>query len=253
MGFEGIPIFLQLSDSFSSLISNAGVLAKTILAILAVLSVVSWTIIVEKYRFFRRAAKDSVSFRKVFDSNRSLGELAGTEERYPASAEARLIASTWKELGANELVNVTFLDKYLDSEVASLVAEWESYLIFLATTATVSPFLGLLGTVWGIMSSFLSMGVRGSASLYVVGPGIAEALITTIFGLGAAIPAVVGYNYILRVIRRKEDQLSAFSARFRNRLVERDFSELGRNPAARVTAAGDPLKVAHEGGERDEA
>lgn len=251
MGFEGIPIFLQLSDSFSSLISNAGVLAKTILAILAVLSVVSWTIIVEKYRFFRRASRDRASFKKVFDSNRSLGELAeAAEERFPSSAEAQLVASTWKELGTNELVNVTFLDKYLDSEASSLVAEWESYLIFLATTATVSPFLGLLGTVWGIMSSFLSMGVRGSASLYVVGPGIAEALITTIFGLGAAIPAVVGYNYILRVIRRKEERLNAFSARFRNRLVERDFSELARDPAG---AGGDSLKVVHEGEERDEA
>jgi biopolymer transport protein TolQ len=251
MGLEGIPIFLQLSDSISSLISNAGVLAKTILAILAVLSVVSWTIIVEKYRFFRRAARDSASFRKVFDSKRSLGELSDAEEHYPGSAEAQLVASTWKELGTNELVNVTFLDKYLDSEATTIVAEWESYLIFLATTATVSPFLGLLGTVWGIMSSFLSMGVRGSASLYVVGPGIAEALITTIFGLGAAIPAVVGYNYILRVIRRNEDRLSAFSARFRNRLVERDFSELAREPSTK--APGEPIKVINEGGKRDEA
>jgi biopolymer transport protein TolQ len=256
MGFEGIPIFLQLSDSFSSLISNAGVLAKTILAILAVLSVVSWTIIVEKYRFFRRAARDSASFKKVFDTTRSLGELAGARERFPDSSEAQLISSTWKELGSNELANVAYLDKYLDSEATSLVAEWESYLIFLATTATVSPFLGLLGTVWGIMSSFLSMGVRGSASLYVVGPGIAEALITTIFGLGAAIPAVVGYNYILRVIRRKEDQLGAFSAKFRNRLIERDFSELSESMQSAGTGGVDvrkPLKVTNERDDRDEA
>jgi biopolymer transport protein TolQ len=82
------------------------------------------------------------------------------------------------------------------------------------------------------MSSFLSMGVRGSANLYVVGPGIAEALITTIFGLGAAIPAVVGYNYLLRVIRRKEDTLSMFSARLRSRLI------VERQPAERTVRQG---------------
>lgn len=242
MGFEGIPLFLQLSDSFSSLISNAGLLAKSILAILAVLSVVSWTIIVEKFRFFRRSGRESEEFQKRFDTTRSLRELSGESKRISDCPEARLVASTWKELGSNNLVNVTFLDTFLGSEISSLVSEWESYLIFLATTATVSPFLGLLGTVWGIMSSFLSMGVRGSASLYVVGPGIAEALITTIFGLGAAIPAVVGYNYILRVIRRKEDRLAAFSARFRNRLVERDFIELERGREGAVDSAT-PLAV----------
>jgi len=252
MGFEGIPIFLQLSDSFSSLISNAGVLAKSILAILAVLSVVSWTVMVEKFRLFRRSRRESEDFRKRFDAGRSLGELSGESKRLSDCPEAKLVASTWKEMGTNDLINVSFLDRYLDSEIASLVAEWESYLIFLATTATVSPFLGLLGTVWGIMSSFLSMGVRGSASLYVVGPGIAEALITTIFGLGAAIPAVVGYNYILRVIRRKEDRLTAFSARFRNRIVEKDFIELERGREG-AGEAGTPLTVSSEREARHEA
>jgi len=252
MGLEGVPIFLQLSDSFSSLISNAGVLAKSILAILAVLSVVSWTIIVEKFRFFRRSGRESEDFRKRFDTVRSLGELSGETEKLPDCPEARLVASTWKEMGPNGLVNVSFLDTFLGSEISSFVSEWESYLIFLATTATVSPFLGLLGTVWGIMSSFLSMGVRGSASLYVVGPGIAEALITTIFGLGAAIPAVVGYNYILRVIRRREDRLAAFSARFRNRLVERDFVELERGRRG-AGSSGTPLTVSARKEARHEA
>ncbi len=252
MGLEGVPIFLQLSDSFSSLISNAGVLAKSILAVLAVLSVVSWTIIVEKFRLFRRMGRESEDYRKRFDAARSLGDLSGESKRLPDCPEAKLVASTWKEIGSNNLVNVSFLDTFLGSEISSLVSEWESYLIFLATTATVSPFLGLLGTVWGIMSSFLSMGVRGSASLYVVGPGIAEALITTIFGLGAAIPAVVGYNYILRVIRRKEDRLTAFSARFRNRLVERDFTELERG-RERTASQGAPLTVSTDKGAGHEA
>lgn len=226
MGIEGVPIFLQMSESFSELVANAGVLAKSILAILLVLSVVSWTIMVEKFRFFKRSNRESVRFLGLFRNERSILQLARRAEKLAASPEARMVASVSGEIKKGEVKSVSFLDKFLDSEITAIVSEWESYLIFLATTATISPFLGLLGTVWGIMSSFLSMGVRGSASLYVVGPGIAEALITTIFGLGAAIPAVVGYNYIIRVIRRKEDHLSSFAARLRNRIIEREFTEL---------------------------
>ena len=89
----------------------------------------------------------------------------------------------------------------------------ERMLIFLSTTAAAAPFLGLLGTVWGIMSSFLSMGAEGAASLDVVGPGIAEALVTTIAGLGAAIPALIGYNLLLRNVHRKETLVDLFISR----------------------------------------
>jgi biopolymer transport protein TolQ len=93
------------------------------------------------------------------------------------------------------------------------LSEMEKHLIFLATTAAVAPFFGLLGTVWGIMSSFLSMGVQGTASLEVVGPGIAEALVTTIAGLAAAIPALIGYNLLGRHLRRQETRTDLFIAR----------------------------------------
>lgn len=220
MGFEGAPIFLQVADSISGLIASTGTLAKTILIILVVLSVVSWTIMVEKFRFFRRSSQQSRRFLASFKGNNSLEELGNDAATLPECPEAQLVSSVVKEVKGWELKKRSFLDEFLDSSMTRIVSEWESYLVFLATTATISPFLGLLGTVWGIMSSFLSMGVRGSANLYVVGPGIAEALITTIFGLGAAIPAVVGYNYILRVIRRREDDLSIFAARLRGRILE---------------------------------
>jgi len=221
MGFEGVPIFLQVSDSFSGLIAHTGALAKTILVILVVLSVVSWTIMVEKFRFFRRSKRQGAHFISLFNETKHLTGLDHGLERLPDSAEAQLVSAVVNEGNADELRDPNVIEKYLDSTITRIVSDWESYLVFLATTATISPFLGLLGTVWGIMSSFLSMGVRGSANLYVVGPGIAEALITTIFGLGAAIPAVVGYNYLLRVIRRKEDELLVFAARLRGRLLER--------------------------------
>lgn len=226
MGPLGIPVFLQLGESFSDLVFNAGILAKSILIILLVLSVVSWTIMVEKARFFRRQSQQSKKFIELYGRERSLSELARSSRAVPDSPEANLVASVHSEIEQGEMGSFSFLDKFLESRIITIISDWESYLIFLATTASVSPFLGLLGTVWGIMSSFLSMGVRGSANLYVVGPGIAEALITTIFGLGAAIPAVVGYNYILRVIRRREDQVESFAVRFRSHLLEQRFNDV---------------------------
>jgi biopolymer transport protein TolQ len=226
MGFEGVPVFLQLSGSLTDLIANTGDLAKTILAVLLILSVVSWTIMFEKIRYFRRASKQSAAFRPVFEQNDSLGEIIAKAEGLPECPEAALVRKVGKGLATGDFKDLASLDRYMDAAMASIISEWESYVIFLSTTATVSPFLGLLGTVWGIMSSFLSMGVRGSANLYVIGPGIADALITTIFGLGAAIPAVVGYNYVLRILRRREDDLSSFSVRFRARIIEGRYQEL---------------------------
>lgn len=226
MGFAGIPVFLQIAHSITELIAQSGTLAKTILVILLVLSVVSWTIMVEKFRYFRRAARQSAHFRRVFEEERSLSILVEKAARFPESPDAVIVSSVGGEISRGEIGTLgEHVDGYLDASMGSVVSDWESYLIFLSTTATVSPFLGLLGTVWGIMSSFLSMGLRGSANLYVVGPGIADALITTVFGLGAAIPAVIGYNYILRLIRRREEETGAFLVRFRTRLLEGRYAE----------------------------
>ncbi|MDZ7859533.1 MAG: MotA/TolQ/ExbB proton channel family protein [Candidatus Krumholzibacteriota bacterium] len=229
MGFEGMPIFLQIAENFVELISRAGVLAKLVLALLLILSVVSWTIIVEKIRYFRRSSKEGGEFIKLFKDELSLRALIEKAKKYPASCEAQLVLSIGNEITSGELESLKSLDSFLEARIDSIIAGWESYLIFLSTTATISPFLGLLGTVWGIMRSFISMGARGSADLYVVGPGIAEALITTIFGLGAAIPAVIGYNYMVRLIRRKEDDLTSFMVLFRSRLTEGKYGELRKD------------------------
>ena len=224
MGFTGLPVFLQVAESFTELIAGSGMLAKTILVLLLVLSVVSWTIMVEKIRYFRRSAKQSADFIPIFEKELSLSSLADRAAGYPDSPEAAMVVMVKGEIDSGELRDMEHLDGFLDAAMDEVVAEWESYLIFLSTTATVSPFLGLLGTVWGIMSAFLSMGARGSASLYVVAPGIADALITTVFGLGAAIPAVIGYNYIVRVIRRREEKVGLFTVKFRTRLLEKRYS-----------------------------
>ncbi len=236
MGLTGLPFFLQVADSFPELISHAGTLAKSVLIILLVLSVVSWTVMVEKFRFFHRAAKQSKKFLSVFDGGESLNSLAGEVSKYMECPEASLVSLIHSDIEGGSLRNLEFLDNVLESRISSIVSDWESYLIFLSTTATVSPFLGLLGTVWGIMSSFLSMGVRGSANLYVVGPGIAEALITTIFGLGAAIPAVIGYNYILRRIRCREEELSSFAMRLRCNILDGCYPDIGGGSAGAAHA-----------------
>ena len=128
----------------------------------------------------------------------------------------------------------------LDRRAINEISGMERHLIFLATTSGVAPFFGLLGTVWGIMSSFLSMGVQGSASIEVVGPGIAEALATTIAGLGAAIPALIGYNLLVRNVHRKETQTDLFISRVidyfivAEQTVEKDTRTAGRHTEASV-------------------
>ena len=226
MGFEGPVTFLQISGNMWDVIFHGGKVGNGILLILTILSVVSWTIMAEKFRYFRRSRKDSAGFLAHFAGESSLRKLHDGAGRFAASPEARLVLSVSAELEKGEIRTANALDKLIEAESISIMATWETYVQFLATTASISPLLGLFGTVWGIMASFLSMGAAGSASLFVVGPGIAVALITTIFGLGAAIPAVVGYNYIQRSIRGKEDELASFALRFRNRITERAYVEL---------------------------
>jgi biopolymer transport protein TolQ len=238
MGYEGTLFFLQISGKLSDVIFHGGTVGNGILLILTVLSVVSWTIMIEKFRFFKRSRKETGRFLELFASERSLKGLLGRSGEFPASSEAKLVSSVTAELENGEVRTPSALEKLLEAESISIMSTWESYIQFLATTATISPLLGLFGTVWGIMAAFLSMGAQGSASLFVVGPGIAVALITTIFGLGAAIPAVVGYNYVQRSIRAKEDELASFALRFRNRLVERSYVEL-RGDAPPLSQGGD--------------
>ena len=238
MGFEGPVIFLQISGKLSDVIFQGGTVGNGILLILTVLSVVSWTIMIEKFRFFKRSRKETARFLEGFAAERSLRGLHERAGRFAGSPEAKLVSSVAAELETGEIRTISALDKLIEAESIAILSTWETYVQFLATTASISPLLGLFGTVWGIMASFLSMSAQGSASLFVVGPGIAVALITTIFGLGAAIPAVVGYNYVQKAIRGKEDEIAAFVLRFRNRIVERTYVELHEG-AAGIARGGD--------------
>jgi biopolymer transport protein TolQ len=128
------------------------------------------------------------------------------------------------------------LRQLLDGRALNEIGEMERHLILLSTTSAGAPFLGLFGTVWGIMHSFMSMGMEGSASIEVVGGGIAEALVTTMAGLGAAIPALVAYNLCVRAVRRKETQIDLFVSRVVDGVIV-------RRGAQRATGAQRPTRT----------
>jgi biopolymer transport protein TolQ len=228
--------FADLGRSVPSLVFQSGVFAKFILLILFVISVISWAVVYDRTRLFMKLRKGGQRLQAEIAS-KGLAIPMETIKQCLPSVEGALLLETQRFLRDRQhlsptVSSVNVLDRMkdlLERRAVAEVSEMEKNLIFLATTAGVSPFLGLLGTVWGIAGSFLSMGTHGTASIDVVGPGIAEALITTVAGLGAAIPALVGYNLLLRYVRRQENRIELFVARLveltGTRLAERPQSE----------------------------
>jgi biopolymer transport protein TolQ len=189
------------------LILQAGLVVKLVLITLVLFSVISWTIIFYKLVHFRKADTETAEFLRIYNSLKEPADLFSASKKYLTSPLAILFRSVYAEktyADKDELRRM--LKRYNILEEAKL----ERYLHFLATTGSTTPFIGLFGTVWGIMNAFRSIGSAGSASLAVVAPGIAEALITTAVGLVAAIPAVIAYNYYLNRANRMMVQLEDF-------------------------------------------
>jgi len=210
--------FGDFGRSIFQLIFDSGPFAKFILLILFVMSVVSWAIIYDRARLYLRLRRGGQTLQTGLAS-KGLAIPAETVRRCMPSIEGALLIESKRYLeerhGALEInpAAAEHLKGLLEGRAMAEISEMEKNLVFLATTTSIAPFLGLLGTVWGIMSSFLSMGVEGTASIEVVGPGIAEALVTTIAGLGAAITALVGYNVLVRHVRRQETRADLFISR----------------------------------------
>jgi biopolymer transport protein TolQ len=190
------------------MILQAGLVVKGVLIILLFFSITSWTIIFYKWRLCSKADDESSSFMKIYNVTRNPKDLYSSAKKFELSPLARLFKSVYSEkthTDKQELRRV--LKRYGALESARL----ERFLNFLATTGTTTPFIGLFGTVWGIMNAFTGIGAAGSASLAVVAPGIAEALVTTAMGLAAAIPAVIAYNYYLSRVNRMIMTMEDFS------------------------------------------
>lgn len=206
--------FADLGRSVPTLIFESGFFAKAILLILFVISVVSWAIIYDRTRLYLKLRRGGQKLQSILASKGIALKMDTVNQCLPSIEGGLLLeAKRYLDDRHGSAAPAGQLRDLLERRAVSEVSEMEKYLVFLATTAAVAPFLGLLGTVWGIATSFMSMGVQGTASIEVVGPGIAEALITTIAGLGAAIPAVVGYNLLLRHVRRQENRIELFILR----------------------------------------
>jgi biopolymer transport protein TolQ len=212
------------------LVRTSSTLVQIVLLILLFASVFSWAIIVWKSHALRRAKHDNRRFLEAFWRSRSLEDIPARLRQFPSSSIAVVFASGLKELQklpspAQGPLPPALLDnvaRALSRAVAQEVAEMETRVGWLATIGNASPFIGLFGTVWGIMGSFQGIGARGSASLAVVAPGISEALIATATGLAAAIPAVVAYNHFVGQIRRQAIDLEGFSQDFLN-IVQQSY------------------------------
>jgi biopolymer transport protein TolQ len=221
--FAAVPA--AIGRSLPQILADSGRFGLFILCICFVMSVMTWAVIWDRARLFAKVGKRGEALRKKM-ANRGVGPSLVEAERYLPSIEASILLEARRYMSNRATDGVLMFDDaseadaersrlldLLHARTTSEFGELERHLILLSTTSSTAPFLGLLGTVWGIMHSFLSMGVEGAASVEVIGPGIAEALITTIAGLAAAIPALVAYNVFVRTIRRKETQIDLFISR----------------------------------------
>lgn len=204
------------------LIANSGPVAQAVLVLLLIGSVLCWGIIFSKWKVLQRATDEDRQFVDAFWHAPNVDECFGKSEKFGASPIANVFRAGYKELrkDAAKPITVDVLERALQRSVVAETTALEKSVSWLATTASAAPFIGLFGTVWGIMNSFQNIGATGSANLSVVAPGISEALITTATGIGAAVPAVIAYNLLVNRIRRRTVEMECFSQDFLN-LVER--------------------------------
>ena len=229
-----------------NMISNAGPMVQFVMLLLLFFSIMSWAIILIKYRYIRKAYKESAEFTDFFWKSRDLSNAFAKAKQLHGSPLARIFRIGYVELkkmsqsatptdtkvsqptgSQNMSLDARFtgtdnIKRALRRAITTEMTRMTQMVPFLATTGNTAPFIGLFGTVWGIMNSFVGIGQKGSANLAVVAPGISEALVATAAGLAAAIPAVIAFNFFMSKIRVVESELQSFSADFLN-IVERDI------------------------------
>ena len=226
--------------SITDMILHAGPVGQMVMLTLLIFSLVSWTIVIMKARLFRKVRLDSEDFVDAFWTSTNLSEAYNNASEFEYSPQAEVFVAGFGELekinkirtrkdetrGADtldmQLATMDNLKRAIRKTASQNINQLGSNLPFLATTGSAAPFIGLFGTVWGIMASFHDIGQRGSASLAVVAPGISEALVATAAGLAVAIPAVIFYNYFSNKLDEIDGEISNFSTDFLN-LVERDL------------------------------
>jgi biopolymer transport protein TolQ len=239
--FQVFTLKKFLSEDILSLIALAEPVGKAILLILLFFSIISLAIIIEKSRAIKKARIKSREFLKIFRRSGKFSEVNSACGKRKESPLVGLFLAGFNELNyqlktgyqaqaalgnPESRVTIRSMDaiaRALQRAASLEINKLERGLNFLATTASVAPFFGLFGTVWGIVTAFHQIGVQGSASLSAIAPGIAAALITTAFGLVVAIPAVIGYNHILNKIKTLSSEMDDFILEFIT-IAERNFT-----------------------------
>jgi len=216
--------------SIISLIMNASVVVQLVLLLLLMLSLSSWAIIFNKWRLYSKTRNEAEAFSAAFWGGKDMDTvLAGIPQRYPNSALPNIFQAGYREFMRSRRDAVEKpgdkitaggglegIRRALDAALSREMERMARHLAFLATVGSTSPFIGLFGTVWGIMNAFQNIALTKNTSLAAVAPGIAEALVATAFGLLAAIPAVVAYNKFTSDLKRMAGNMEQFSSEFLN-------------------------------------
>ncbi len=224
--------------SVLGLIMGSGVVVRMVLLVLLIMSIITWGIVLTKSISFRGAKKQSTKFDSLFWSSKNLAQIYESAKKLGGSPLAKVYSAGHAELtailnakrasasgtmaGTDDFGDIDNIDRALKKAKAEEITKLESGTTFLATTASAGPFIGLFGTVWGIMNAFIGLSQVKSSSIQAVAPGISEALIATAIGLAAAIPAAIFYNYFTQQIRLLSRSMDMFSAEFLN-IARRHF------------------------------
>jgi biopolymer transport protein TolQ len=238
-----LPGAISLGSAFGGdilqMVFNAGGVVKVVLLILFLFSITSWAIIFMKWRLFRKAKEENAYFMDIFWETTALNKIYNECEDLVFSPVAQLFRAGFSEIVRMRKIQNPGSGKEGNSSIPPLMDvverslrktaldqsnRLEKALSFLATTGNTTPFIGLFGTVWGIMESFRGIGLKGAANLAVVAPGISEALIATAAGLAAAIPAVIAFNYYNSKLMVQRSEMDLFSSDFLS-LVERHIAK----------------------------
>jgi len=223
---------LQAFGNLWSLVANSGFAVQLVLLILIGFSVLSWAITYRKYNLFREARRQSQAFHSYFHTTSSLAAIHAECEQFPKSPLAGIFKGAYYELqqeieagrGSSPVVrNWSGIQRAVRRAAQIEMTALESSLNWLATTAAVTPFIGLFGTVIGIINAFQGLGEGSTTTIQAVAPGISEALVATAAGLFAAIPAVITYNQFLGDLKVFGAEMDDFSIELLN-LLERSFS-----------------------------
>lgn len=219
--------------SILDLLMGSGPVVRVVLVILLVMSIITWGIVVTKWFQLRRAKRESLKFSDVFWSSRNLAQITEASQKLAFSPVAKVYSAGHRELtqvvkahdsgsDAGDFGDIDNIDRALKRAKTEEVTKLEQGTTFLATTASAAPFIGLFGTVWGIMNAFIGLSKVKSSSIQAVAPGISEALIATAIGLAAAIPAAIFYNFFMQQVRLLARNMDIFSAEFLN-IARRHF------------------------------